>query len=181
MRKAVLVGMLGCLLAVGSVGSAEEVRIGYVNLQRVKETEEWRRLEGLVNAEVSKFQLEAEQKKKELEAAALQYQRQKSMLSVDAQRAKESELQRQRLESQLWVKDRQQALEKKHDDMTQQFWSRVDEVVGKIAKDKGLTLMINFDPNPPSVTAKLERGFIYAAPGMDMTDEVIKEVNALFK
>jgi Skp family chaperone for outer membrane proteins len=181
MRKAVLVGMIGCVLCLGSLGSAEEVKIGYVNLQRVKETEEWKRLEGLVTGEISKFQLEAEQRKKELEAAALQYQRQKSMLSADAQRAKESELQRQRLESQLWVKDRQQALEKKHDDMTQQFWSRVDEVVGKIAKDKGLTLVINYDPNPPSVTVKLEKGFIYAAPGMDMTEEVIQAVNALFK
>jgi Skp family chaperone for outer membrane proteins len=181
MRKAVLVGMVGCFLGLSSLVSAAEVKIGYVNLQRVKETDEWRRLEDLFTAEVSKSQLEVEQKKKELEGAALQYQRQKSMLSEDVQRAKERELQKKRLELQLWAQDRQQALEKKRSEMAQQIWSRIRDVVEKIAKEKRLTLVIDYEPNPPTAAFNFEKGFVYIAPGTDITDEVIEAFNAMFK
>lgn len=181
MRKAVLVGIVGCLLGFGPLVSAGEIKIGYVNLQRVKDTNEWKRLEDLFQAEVSKSQLEVEQKKRELETAVLLYQRQKPMLSENTQRAKEREFQKQKLELQLWAQDRQQALEKKRDEMSQQIWSRVNDVVEKIAKEKHLTLVIDYNPNPTNVTANFEKGFVYLAPEMDITNEVIKELNALFE
>ena len=132
MRKMSLMGVVSCLFGLPSLVWAADVKIGYVNLQRVKETNEWRRLEDLFKAEVGKSQMEIEQKKKDLENAALQYQRQKSMLSESAQRSKERELQKQRLEFQLWAQDRQQELEKKRDEMSQEIWFRVYQVVEKL-------------------------------------------------
>jgi len=181
MRKALLFGMLGCLLGFGSLVSAEEMRVGSVNLQRVKETDEWKRFEELFKAEVGRLQLEVEQKRKELETAALQYQRQKSMLSENAQRAKERELQKQKLEFQLWGQERQQDLEKKRGEMSQEIWSGVNEAVEKVAREKRLTLVIDYDPNPTTATDNFEKGFVYLAPGTDITDEVIKTFNTLFE
>jgi len=130
---------------------------------------------------VGKSQVEIEQKKKDLENAALQYQRQKSMLSESAQRSKERELQKQRLEFQLWAQDRQQELEKKRDEMSQEIWSRLYQVVEKLAKEKHLTAVVDYDPNPSTVTVNFEKGMVYMAPDVDITDEVIKAFSALFE
>jgi outer membrane protein len=181
MRKVILMGVVSCLFGLASLVSAADVKIGYVNLQRVKETKEWRRLEDLFKTEVGKSQMEIEQKKKDLETAALQYQRQKSMLSESAQRSKERELQKQRLEFQLWAQDRQQELEKKRDEMSQEIWSRVYQVVEKIAKEKRLTAVVDYNPNPSTVTVNFEKGLIYLAPDVDITDDVIKAFSALFE
>jgi len=180
MRKAVLVGMVSCLLGFGSLVSAGEVRVGFVNLQRIKGTDEWNRLTELFKTEVGKSQLEVEQRRRELEAAALQYERQKLMLSEDAQRERERELQKQKLEFQLWAQDRQKDLEKRQAEMTQQIWSRVMEVVERISKEKKLNFVIDYNPDASKVTVNFEKGFIYLAPEMDITDEVIREFNALF-
>jgi Skp family chaperone for outer membrane proteins len=181
MRKAILVGMLGCLLGFGSFVFAAELKIGYVNLQRVKDTDEWKRLEDLFQAEVSRSKVEVEQRKKELEVAALQYQRQQSMLSEDAQRDKERDLKTRQLEVQLWAEERQKSLEKKRDEMSQQIWSQVNDAVEKIAKKKHLTLVIDYNPNPTDVRLNFEKGFVYLAPEMDITDEVIKTFITLFQ
>lgn len=181
MRKTVLVAVVGCLLGFGTLVSAADVRIAYVDLERVKGTNEWKRLENLFQAEVNKSQLEVEQKKRTLETAALQYQRQKAMLSEDTQRAKERELQKQQMEFQLWARERQQTLERKRNQMAQQVWSRVNEVVEKIAKKKHLTLVVDYSPKPLTVTANMEKGFVYLAPELDITDEVMKALNALFE
>jgi len=181
MRKVVLISVVSCLFGLASLVSAAETNIGYVNLQRIKETKEWKRLEDLFKAEVSQSQIEIEQKKQDLEAAAVQYQRQKTMLSESVQRSKERELQKQRLEFQLWAQDRQQELEKKRDEMSQEIWLRVSQVVEKIAKEKRLTAVVDYNPNAPTVTVNLEKGFVYLAPEVDITDEVIKAFNALFE
>lgn len=181
MKKAVVLGMIGCLLGFGSFAFAKDMKVGFVNLQRIKETDEWTRLEDLFQAEVSKGQLEVEQKRKELEAAAFQYERQKPMLSENAQRDKERELQKQKLEFQLWTQDRQRDLDKKRDGMTQDIWSRVKEVVERIAQKRNLTLVVDYDLNPPMATSNFEKGFAYLAPEVDITEEVLKEFNALFE
>jgi Skp family chaperone for outer membrane proteins len=179
MRKAILGVIVCCLLGIGTLASAGDVKIGYINLVRVKETEEWKQLEEVFRAEVSKSQLEVEQRKRELETAALQYGQQKSLLSESSQRDKEKELQKQKLEFQLWAQDRQQSLERKRDEMSQQVWSRVSEAVAKVAEKKKLTLVVDYDTNPRTVTMNFEKGFVYLAPEMDITDEVIETFNAL--
>ncbi len=181
MRRAVLIGTASCILGFWSWVSAAEVKIGYVNLQRIKETKEWKRREDLFKAEVSKSQLEVEEKRKQLENAAFQYERQKPMLSENAQREKERDLQKLRLEFQLWAQDRQRDLDRKRDDMTEKIWSQVTEVVEKIAKEMDLTLVVDYDPNPPTTTTRLEKGLVYLTPEIDITDEVLKRFNALFE
>jgi Skp family chaperone for outer membrane proteins len=181
MKRAVVLGIISCLIGFGSFALAKDIKIGLVNLQRIKETNEWKRLEDLFQAEVSKGQLEVERKRKELEAAAFQYERQKPMLSENAQRDKERELQKQKLEFQLWTQDRQRDLDKKRDGMTQNIWSRVKEVVEKIAEKRNLSLVVDYDLNPPTATLNFEKGFVYLAPEVDITEEVLKEFNALFE
>lgn len=178
MRKAVLVGIIACLLGVGTLVSAEDMRIGFVDLRRVKDTNQWKQLEEIFQAEVMKSQIEVEQRKQQLEASALEYERQRSMLSPDAQRDKENELKKQQLDFQLWAQDRQKALEAKRNQMSQLIWSRVDDVIKRIAKERELTLVIDYDPNPSDITANLEKGFAYLAPELDITDEVIKAFEA---
>ena len=179
MRKALLIGMVGCLLGLGSMASAAEIRVGYVNLQRVKDTDEWKRFEELFKTEVTTSQLEVEQRKSELENAARQYGRQKSMLSESAQREKERELQKQRLEFQLWAQERQRDLETKRDEMSQQIWSRVNEAVEKVAREKRLTLVVDYNPNAPNLTLNFEKGLVYVDPKTDITDEVLKVFNEM--
>ncbi len=181
MRKAILIGMAVCLLGFGTLVSAADLKIGYVNLQRVKDTDEWKRLEDLFQAEVNRSKMEIDQRKKQLEEAALQFQRQKSMLSEDAQRDKERELKTRQLEFQLWAKEQQKTLERKRDELAQQIWSQVNDAVEKIAKKKQLTLVIDYNPNATDVTLNFERGFVYLAPEMDITDEVIKTFITLFQ
>lgn len=181
MKRAVLVGIVSSLFVLAPWASAEEIKIGYVNLQRIRETNEWKRLEDLFKAELTKSQLEVENKRKELESAAFQYERQKLMLSESARREKERELQKQKLEYQLWAQDRQRDLDEKRDEMTQNIWSRVREVVEKISKKKKLTLVIDYDPGAPNVTTNFEKGFVFLAPEVDITEEVLKEFNALFE
>ncbi len=180
MRKAVLIGLISYLVGFGSWASAEEMKIGYVNLQQIKETAEWKRREDLFKAEVGKSQIEVEKKRKELENAAFQYERQKPMLSESAQREKERELQKQRLEFQLWAQDRQRDLDGKRDEMTESVWSQVRQVVEEVAKERGLTLVIDYDPSPPNATVNLQKGLVYLEPKVDITDEVVKRFNALF-
>jgi Skp family chaperone for outer membrane proteins len=181
MRRVVLVGMVACLIGFAALVSAAETKIGYVNLQRVKDTNEWKRLEELFQAEVNKLKIEIEQRRREMETAALQYQRQRAMLSEDARREKERELKQEQLDFQLWAEERQKILGRKRDQMSQQIWSRVNGVIEKIARKKKLALVVDYNPNPTNVTANFERGFVYLAPEMDITDEVIKAFNALVK
>ena len=65
--------------------------------------------------------------------------------------------------------------------MSQEIWSRVYQVVEKIAKEKRLTAVVDYDPNPSTVTVNFEKGLVYMAPDVDITDEVIKAFSALFE
>jgi outer membrane protein len=183
MKRRVLIGLVGCLLSLGVWGSvfAADGTVGYVDLQRVKETEEWKRLKSIFEADLNKSRQEIEQKRKGLETAVGQYEKQKPMLSESARRDREKELQKQQLDLQQLGQDRQKVLEKKEDEMTEQIWATVNGVVEKIAKQKHLLMVIDYRTDPGSARTKAEKGVLYMDPSLDLTNEVLKEYNALPK
>ncbi len=67
------------------------------------------------------------------------------------------------------------------------LYNEIQETVAALAKAKGLTYVVKVSPvprpdtQPNDLTNALNRSVVYADPGNDVTEEVIRELNRRFK
>lgn len=165
-RTSILVAL--CLSAASA--RAEEVKIGVVDLRRaVAETEEGRR----VTAELKKLfaakQKELDEQQEALKKAVEDLEKKRSLMSADAVRQKEAELQGKAQTMRQMYERNQEELGRKQGDALKGLIERVQRIVDTIAAAEAFTVVL--DRSQPG-------GVVYARPHIDITNEVIRRFNA---
>jgi len=144
------------------------IKIGVVDLQKVLVTSSSGQ-EALKNlrGEIEKKQDALREKMNSLEKLRAELSRQELVLSAATKKEKEDSLRQQMKELQRFQDDTKQEFARKESEMTQKILAEILEIVKKIAKDEGYTLII-----------EQREGLLYTADTINITEKVLKAYNA---
>jgi outer membrane protein len=170
MKKMVLMWIAGLFLlslAASPVLAAEaSLKIGLVDLFRaVNESEQGKKAKAELESIIKSKQEALEEKGKAIEKLKGELDKQAGVLSAEAKKNKEDEMERLTREYQRTVADSQSEVRKKEGELTGRIVKDLREIVSAIAQeDKYILIMEN-----------AEGLILFADKGLDLTDRVIKK------
>jgi outer membrane protein len=146
--------------------AADVIKFGSIDVQKVlNESEAGKKaktdLEGLIKSK----QTTIDEKGKSIEKLKADIEKQASVLSADARKNKEEELEKSVREYQRLVQDSQAEIKKKEAELTDTILKDIKDLVEKTGEQEGYALI-------------LEKGMIlYSNKGIDITDTLLKKYN----
>jgi outer membrane protein len=149
-----------------------EIKIGYVDLQKaVQNTKAGK--EARSNLEKEFKSKEADLKKKEaaLKKMTEDFEKKATLLSDDARRKQEGEIQKEMLKFRQTVSQSQQDISAKERTMTQPILEQMAKTIEAVAKKDGYTMILE----------KREQNILWADASIDATDAVVKEFEKTYK
>jgi outer membrane protein len=147
-------------------------KIGFVNFQRVvAESADGKSSSARIQALQKKKSDEGQQKNQALQANQQKLQTSGSVMSDAARSQLEKEIERQNVEVQRFQQDAQAELNELQQELQQEFIKKVTPILQQVATEKGLHALFNAQ----------EAGFAWVDPGLDLTAEVIKKLDASVK
>ena len=150
-----------------SARAADVQKFGAIDIQKVlNESEAGKKaksdLEGMIKAK----QTGIDEKSKAIEKMKADIDKQASVLSADARKNKEEELEKSLREYQRLVQDSQAEVKKKEAELTDGILKDVRDMIDKIGEEEGYTLII-------------EKGMVlYSSKGIDITDSILKRYDS---
>ena len=120
-----------------------------------------------VKAVTDKKQAENNDRQKKLQSDQQKLQTSGSMLNEAARSQLEKDIEKQQVDMQRFQQDAQAEINEIQQEVQNDFVKKLQPVVDKIAAEKGLQLLFN----------SAEAGLAWAAPGLDLTSEVIKAID----
>lgn len=171
MRRMVIFGMVcGFLMTVPLAALAEEMKIGYVETQRILDESVFgSRVKEELNAHVQGRQKLIDLEEAELKKLQEDLTRQGAVLSEKVRAEKEETLQRKFGEYQKKVSELQKEIQTKKMEKLKEFNDHIIQVAKRLAEGAGISMVLANDPDAGVV--------LYAKPSLDLTDQVIQEMN----
>lgn len=165
MKKILLLLSISLVLPTLSL-AADSVKIGCIDLQRVVyESEAGKKAKADIDALVTSKKSVLDGKRKPIEKLRSELEKQGSVLSPEAKKSKQEELEKLEREYLRTAQDSDAEVRKKDTELRDMILKEILELVGKIGKEEGYTLII-------------ERGSVlYLDKGIDITDMIIKKYN----
>lgn len=160
---AVFVLLVG--LGLCSTASAEDLKIGYVDLHKaLNSVEEGKKAKKKLKKDYNNKQQKLNEKQKEVKQLKEELQSQSMALSKEAKMKKQRELQSKMQELQKMYMGLQRNLSQKEAKATKEIFDKMREVVEEIAEEKGYDLVLE----------KRKSSILYAGDGMNLTEELIE-------
>ncbi len=148
--------------------AAETLKIGTVDLFRaLNESEPGKRAKGDLESLVKSKQTSIDEKGKVIEKLKADMEKQASILSAEARKTKEEELERLLRDYQRAVTDSQTELKKKEGELTGSIIKELRETINRIGHEDAYSLILE--------TA--EGVVLFSDKSIDLTDRVIKRYN----
>ncbi len=143
-----------------------EQRIGYVDLQRaLNEVEEGKAAKAALKAEFDSKQKLLDEKKTEFEKLRGDFEKQASLMSEDARRQKQGELEKKGQELQGFFMQQQKELSERERETTRGIFTKMSAVVREIAEAEGVSVVLQSE------------ALVYGAPSLDLTNELVRKYN----
>jgi len=152
-----------------SLFSADQtVKFGSIDVQKVlNDSDSGKKAKADLEVLIKSKQATIDEKGKIIEKLKSDIEKQASVLSAEARKAKEDELEKVLREYQRLVQDSQAEIKKKEGEHTDTILKDIREIIDKIGEEEGYTLII-------------ERGMVlYSNKGIDITDSIIKKYDEL--
>lgn len=160
MKKLVIV--LASLLM--AAAAQAETKVGIVDMQKaIQATSAGKKAKSELEGEFNKKKKELEKKEADLKKMGEDLEKKKSVLSEEALGKKQAEFQEEMLKYRDVVGKSQIEIQKKERDLTAPILEKMRKVIGKIAKEKSYSLILENN-----------QAILFATPESDLTDEVIK-------
>ena len=147
-------------------------KIAYVNPVGVfQASAEGKASAARIQALIAKKQKEGEDKAKALQANQQKLQTSGGALNDAARAQLEKEIERQQKEGERFQQDAQAEVNELQQEVQNEFFKKVQPIIDQIATEKQLHMVFN--------TA--DSGLAWAAPGLDLTAEVVKRLDSAAK
>jgi len=161
--------LLVVCLTCSTITYAREIKIGYVDVQKVlNESRLGRAEKKALEDEGRKVTSIIQRKQGELKALKESLEKQAVMLSEAARREKEREYQRELKEFERLVKDSRDELRQKERERTGKVLKSIQQMVSKVGQEEKFTVILE----------KTESFILYAPKEIDLTDKIIKALDA---
>lgn len=167
--KIFLVGI--CVAALGIVriaSAADALKIGYVDLRvALNESEAGKKAKAELESLIKAKQGAIEDKGRGIERLKGELEKQASVLSAEAKKAKEEEMDRLMRDYQRLVQDSQAEVKKKENELTGTILKELREIIDRIGQEGGYSLILE----------NVEGIILYSRKDLDITEKVIKMYN----
>ncbi|ORJ59055.1 OmpH family outer membrane protein [Geothermobacter hydrogeniphilus] len=168
MKRIMMVLAIFALLLGGVNYAAADVKIGYIDLQKVlNESDSGKVAKEKIAKKVKEYEVQIDRQQKDLKKAKEELEKQALLLSEEARSRKQREYQQKLKELQRFTKDVRDELRMKDNDYTRKILDEIIKVVEKFGAEKGYT----------AIFEKNESSLVYADEKIDLTDQVIKRYN----
>lgn len=145
---------------------AEDIKLGYVDLQRaLNEVEEGAKAKAALKKEFDEKQKTLDQKQNELKALKDELDSRGGMMKPEVKQDKLNELQKRLLETQQLYFQLQQELSKREADATGEIFKKMGVILQGVGADQGYTLIVE------------KSAVLYAKGALDLTNELIRRYN----
>jgi Skp family chaperone for outer membrane proteins len=147
-------------------------KVGFVNLQAIAQlSSDGKAAAAKVNALAQKKQTEAADKAKLLQSNQQKLETSGSVMSEAARAQLQKDIERQTVEGQRFEQDAQGELNELQQQLQQEFQGKLMPVLEALSKEKGLQVLFSAG----------DSGVIWAEPGIDLTLEAVKRLDAAVK
>jgi outer membrane protein len=144
-------------------------KVAFINPQRIfAESADGKAALARVNTLTQKKQTENQTRQKTLQDNQQKLQASGSVMSDAARSQLEKEIEKQQLDLQRFQQDAQAEIQELQTEVQNEFARKVTPLIDQIAKEKGLHLVFNAG----------DAGFAWVDPGLDLSAEVIKKLDA---
>ena len=148
---------------------AQGMKIGFVDVQRaVQEVEEGKAARARLQEELKQKRTDLERKRADLEKMRADYDKQAPVLSDDAKRKRQEDLQKAFVDAQNSAGQMQEELSGKEQEAMRSISQRLVQVVAEISDKEGFTFVID------------KAALLYAPAASDVTNEVVRRYNERF-
>ena len=140
-------------------------RIGYVDLQRIlARSQAGVQAREQLEKEKVGMQKQLDGHKVELDKLRDELEKKGQLLSADARRDKQDQLERKLRDAQRLAGDLEKELQRKEQNMGAKILRELEGIFTRVGKEKGYALIVE----------RRQAGVVYGAPDVDVTEEVIK-------
>src|SRR5262249_1997497 len=147
-------------------------KVAFINPQRVfQESTDGKAAMTRVQTLITRKQNEGQEKSKLLQANQQKLQTGGSVLNDAARTQLEKEIERQQCEEQRFQQDAQAEINELQNEVQQDFIKKVTPILRQIAAEKGLHMVFN----------AADAGLAWVDPGLDLTSELVKKLDAQSK
>ena len=170
MKKVALLAVVLLLLASGAALAADAgtIKIGYIDLVKaLNESEAGKKAKSDLEFLIKTKQTSIDEKGKAIEKAKSELEKQSSVLSPDARKTKEEEMERLVRDYQRFVTDSQNEVKKRESELTGDILKELRAVAQKIGEEEGYTIILE----------SAESQILYAKKELDLTQGAIKRYN----
>jgi Skp family chaperone for outer membrane proteins len=145
------------------------VKYAFINVQRIaNESTEGKAATSKVQALNQKKVTELNEKNKALQSAQQKLESGGSVMSDAARAQLQKDIERQQVDIQRFTEDAQQEVQGLQQQLQDEFQRKLGPVIQQVATEKKLHLLFS----------AADSGIVWAEPGLDLTDEVIKKFDA---
>lgn len=152
----------------GKAAAADPAKIAYVDLRvTLNESDAGKKAKAELESLIKTKQAAIDEKGKAAEKLKTDLEKQGSVLSAEARKAKEEEVERVIRDYQRLVQDAQAEIKKKEDQHTSAIIKEIREVIDAIGREEGYAIIFE----------NFEGMILYARKDLDITDKVLKRFN----
>jgi outer membrane protein len=158
---------MACCIAATSAFAAD-LKLGYIDMQRaLNASDAGKEAKEQLAARVKKYQEEINTKQEDIKKLKDELEKQGMLLSESARASKEKDYQQRLKEFQRFTKDAQDELQGKDEEFTRKILEGMEKIIQEFGRKNGYTFI--FVKN---------EGMLFADEKADVTEEVLKQLNA---
>ena len=143
-----------------------EQKIAYVDMQRaLNEIEEGKAAKAALKREFDQKQKMLDDKKTEFEKLRNDLEKQSAVMSEQARKEKQADVEKRGMELQAYFVQLQKELSEREREMTRGIFEKMHGIVREIADAEGVALVVQSE------------ALVYATPSLDLTNELVRKYN----
>jgi outer membrane protein len=172
MVVAIFAAVVSAFFTVGNASSADitPAKIGYVDLRvALNESDAGKKAKVELESLIKTKQTGIDEKGKNIDRLKGELDKQVSVLSADAKKSKEDEIERLVRDYQRMVQDSQAEVKKKETELTGSIVKELRDIIEKVAQEEGYSLILE----------NVEGIILYSRKDLDITEKVVKRFNEL--
>jgi outer membrane protein len=167
MKRLVLMALMLAVMT-GSAWAAD-IKLGYLDMQRTLNTSEaGKAAKSQLQEKLKKYQEQVNVKQEELQKLKTDLEKQGMALTEASRAAKEKDYQQKLKDFQRFTKDAEEDLQARDGEFTKKILETLEKIVQEYGKKHNYSMI--FDAR--------SAGMLYADPGADLTEEILKALNA---
>jgi len=158
------------LVVLGFSSSAFAFKAAYIDMQKaIQSTKAGKSAKTKLEAEFKKKSADLKKKEEKIKKEAEDFQKKAAVYSDTVRAEKQDALRKKMMAFQQELGQSQTNIQKKEREMTKPILDKIQQVIGKVAKEKGFSMIFE----------KAEHSVMWADNALDITDTVVKKFEKL--